>query len=248
MCFVGDATHDQTKQRLKKLMMGFGGSHLKDGVWSNTVLPAIFNVIHQETKKALRITLECLERALRERYGIELKKVVESVVWDGGAKKGKRSDPHVQECLSTFEDFFGPEVEVFLCLEHAKRNTSRRFTGSYKKLVPMIQETLAFAPKPVRHIGVESLFRVLREVDNQEKGLSYLMTNGEGGAFVKGQDGVWDCPYHSDFRTVRPARSTFILQAVESFWHQEDFLWGNDRHAMTVSMFEKVEARSVEWT
>ena len=40
--FIGDATHNETCQGLKKMVLGVAGTHCVDGKWRNTILPVMY--------------------------------------------------------------------------------------------------------------------------------------------------------------------------------------------------------------
>ena len=45
--FIGDATHDESSQGLKKLVLGVAGTRFHNGKWQNTIIPIMFVVISQ---------------------------------------------------------------------------------------------------------------------------------------------------------------------------------------------------------
>ena len=55
---VGDVTFDETHQKLKKLCLGFAGTHFVDGEWRATMLPAMDCVCHDETTEAVYLTIQ----------------------------------------------------------------------------------------------------------------------------------------------------------------------------------------------
>ena len=54
---VGDATHDETGQRLKVLRIGVAGCHFAYSEWSTTITPGIDCVVHEETCEAVELAL-----------------------------------------------------------------------------------------------------------------------------------------------------------------------------------------------
>ena len=56
--FIGDATHDESSQGLKKLVLGVAGTHFHNGKWQNTVIPIMFVVISQESKDILKLAMD----------------------------------------------------------------------------------------------------------------------------------------------------------------------------------------------
>ena len=71
-CLVGDGTHDQTSQRLKKIVIGVIGTHFHRSQWSNTILPAIYCACAQESIVSVRLTIQALIHALRTRHDMDL--------------------------------------------------------------------------------------------------------------------------------------------------------------------------------
>ena len=69
---LGDATHNETSQGLKKLMIGAAGTHFHRSQWSNTILSAFYCACSQETKKVVNNTLQALDLALHKRFGLRL--------------------------------------------------------------------------------------------------------------------------------------------------------------------------------
>ena len=72
MTFIGDATHDESSQGLKKLVLGVAGTHFHNGKWQNTIIPIMFVVISQESKDILKLAMDALVACLRTRLDIEL--------------------------------------------------------------------------------------------------------------------------------------------------------------------------------
>ncbi len=64
-----------------------------------------------------------------------------------------------------------------MCLEHAKKLSSSRFSDGCRKLVPSLQEFIAFLPKHVRHVAAVDLLDRLQAA-GQTKGHTYLATAG----------------------------------------------------------------------
>ena len=65
---VGDATHDQSRQRLKKMVIGLAGTHFYRGQWHNTILPLVYILCAQETKVALQLGLDFIEAVFANYY------------------------------------------------------------------------------------------------------------------------------------------------------------------------------------
>ena len=80
--FTGDATHDKSKQRLKKMVFGVGGTHFVKGQWRNTIIPVMYVVCAQESTKCLELGLAALDAVLESRFGFKLNDVVAEWYWD----------------------------------------------------------------------------------------------------------------------------------------------------------------------
>ena len=71
---VGDATHDESHQRLKKLRLSFAGHHFAHGQWSNTQIPVMECACNDESVDAIKLTLHALAHVLLVRgNGLVLK-------------------------------------------------------------------------------------------------------------------------------------------------------------------------------
>ena len=92
-----------------------------------------------------------------------------------------------------------------LCLEHAKRNASARYTGGYEKLVPNFLEMIAFQPPLVFYLAAANFIETLID-DNHDT--TYLTTARQGGSFVA-TDGTQSGPYQSNFRKCKLGYPTF---------------------------------------
>ena len=57
---VGDATHDETHQRLKKLRIGYAGCHFPKSEWQTTMVPSIEVLCHDETQDAVDLALRAI--------------------------------------------------------------------------------------------------------------------------------------------------------------------------------------------
>ncbi len=76
-----------------------------------------------------------------------------------------------------------PLARGHMCLEHAKKLSSSRFSDGYRTLVPSLQEFIAFLPKNVRHVVAVNLLDRLHAA-GQINGYTHLATAGEGGSFT----------------------------------------------------------------
>ena len=112
--------------------------------------------------------------------------------------------------MQVFAELF-PDANGHMCLQHGKKLT---FSGGYKKLVPSIQEFIAFLPRNLRHVAAGDLLDRLGEA-GQTAGRDYLALNGEGGAFTINVNGMLDAKWGSRFDDVEPGYSTFINNVPE---------------------------------
>jgi hypothetical protein len=202
MWMIGDATHDETRQRLKKLTIGFAGCHFTKSEWSNTECPSIHAMLSQESFKGIMRTLEALAEALLNLHGSTLQDHVRHIVWDGNP-----------EAIAAFKAFFGSDVPITMCLQHAKKLAKKRFTGGHKQLVPKLLEMLAFLPRCSFHVGMEALLKQLRATGTQQVGLKYLMTTGGKGGSLTFVDGLWNAHWRSAWDVTENARSAFLAQS-----------------------------------
>ena len=129
---VGDATHDESFQKLKVLKIGLAGCHFERGEWKTTMIPVIQCICHQETKEVVDLTLTALIHLLQQRHGINLVDFVGEWFWDGD-----------QGAMSSLTSLF-PDARGHLCLEHAKRNAEKRYKDGYKNVVRHFLEFSAF--------------------------------------------------------------------------------------------------------
>ena len=114
---VGDATPDESHQRLKKLRLSFAGHHFAHGQWSNTQIPVMECVCNDESIDAIKMTLHALAYVLLVHgNGLVLKDHVVACFWDGKP-----------EALNVLLEYFG--FPCRLCLQHSKKNTEARYTG-----------------------------------------------------------------------------------------------------------------------
>ena len=71
---IGDATHDQSSQGLRKFQVGFAGCNFEDGQWRNTILPVVFGIIDEETIVNVRACIQMVVDAFRA-HGIEIEQL-----------------------------------------------------------------------------------------------------------------------------------------------------------------------------
>ena len=100
-----------------------------------------------------------------------------------------------------------PLARGHMCLEHAKKLFSSRFRMVTEKLVPSLQEFIAFLPKNVRHVAAVDLLDRLKYA-GQTKGHTYIATAGEGGSFYVNANGFFDARWGSSFEDVDPGYAT----------------------------------------
>ena len=101
--FVGDATHDCSKQKLKRFVLGFAATHFHRGQWCTTLLPVMYCACDQESKVVLLRTIMALEKMLRELFGLNLKDHVLDWFWDGAP-----------EATAVFGEYFGFPGHLYL--------------------------------------------------------------------------------------------------------------------------------------
>ena len=80
---AGDATYNESHQKLKKLRIGVLGTHFEDGEWRATFMPGIECLCHEENRLAVELTLLAFIHALQSAHGINLVDVVDHWFWDG---------------------------------------------------------------------------------------------------------------------------------------------------------------------
>ena len=168
---VGDYTHGETKQQLKKLKIGVAGTHFIRGNWRNTILPFVYAAANQEGTDPIRRTMDAIEELLLEVYAVDLKKHIEAIYWDGeiGA-------------INEFQArYIG--IPVHYCLQHAKTNIKERCSGNWRKLVPNMIEMIAFQPPNVAHHSIELLLEKLLE-NKQKEVVRYLCFANSAAALV----------------------------------------------------------------
>ena len=154
---VGDATHDESFQKLKVLKIGLAGCHFERGEWKTTMIPVIQCICHQETKEVVDLTLKALIHLLQQRHGINLVDFVGEWFWDGD-----------QGAMSSLASLF-PDARGQLCLEHAKRNAEKRFTDGYKKVVRNFLEFSAFMSPGAFTVSVDLFLESLLDGNQDGK-------------------------------------------------------------------------------
>ena len=98
---------------------------------------------------------------------------------------------------------------------------------------------------PAFHISAEVLLAKAKAAGKQA-GYNYLVTVGEGGAFVP--DGPhWTGPWASSYAHVDTGFSTFLNNCVEASWFVDDVVNGDSRKDTIDKIFEKVKEKSVVW-
>ena len=132
---TGDATHDKSKQRLKKMVLGVGGTHFVKGQWRNTIIPIMYVVCAQESTKCLELGLAALDAVLESRFGFKLNDVVAEWYWDGR--------PEAMTVLA--KHFEGKPGH--LCLQHAKKQIGARFGKGFSHEVKKGIDLMALMPQ-----------------------------------------------------------------------------------------------------
>ena len=143
--FIGDATHNQTSQGLKKMVLGVAGTHCVNGKWQNTVLPIMYVACSQESKAVLDIAMAALVALVKTHLVFNLVDKVAEWFWDGAP-----------EAMAILPEYF-PGVPGHMCLQHAKTQQGRRFTVGFKHWAVRNLEMMAFMPGPLFHLSIEAL-------------------------------------------------------------------------------------------
>ena len=99
-------------------------------------------VVHEETCEAVELALDALAHALDQHHGLKVVDVVFKWFWDGNLG--------AMQAISIFV----PTANGHLCLEHATRNTEKRYSGGFKKLTKNFTEFNAFLTPQVFNIAV----------------------------------------------------------------------------------------------
>jgi hypothetical protein len=168
---VGDATHDESWQKLKLLRIGFAACHFTDGSWKSTFFPVLQCLCHEESKEVLDLCLQALIHIFQTRHGINLVDFVLECFWDGRI-----------EAMEKLREFF-PDAHVHLCLEHAKRNLAKRYphTG-FKQLIKNTIEMIAFTPPVVFYVCADEF--ILASLAESWEDTSYLTTARQGSVLL----------------------------------------------------------------
>ena len=80
---VGDATHDETHQRLKKLRIGYAGCYFLKSEWQTAMLPSIEVLCHDGTQDAVDLALRAIAYVSQQRHKLDLAEHVLEWFWDG---------------------------------------------------------------------------------------------------------------------------------------------------------------------
>ena len=151
-------------------MIGVVGTHFSKGAWSTIVLPFVMVIFRgSEGMTLLEKTWNSIVHHMRTKYGMDLDDCIEEIFWDGRPEV-------VSFLLKRFSHLTG---HIKVCLQHARKRTSERFTGGYKPSVPDLMDWTAFLPPVLFHLFYDKLFENLRAQGAQECGLSYL-NGGDG--------------------------------------------------------------------
>ena len=232
--FIGDATHDKTSQGLKKLVLGVACTHFSKGKLQNTVLPIMYAAISQESKSILKTATDALITCIQQRLGFNLADKVEEWYWDGA--------PEAMAVLS--EQF--PGIIGHMCLQYAKPQWVKRFSGGFKHYAIWALELTAFMPNPTFHLSIEAMLARL-DAAGQTKGVKYLRTANSPCALEHSSEGVWSARWQSSFQHVQPGFSTFLNNSVESGWAVAQLVNGKTKHEVTSSMFNNVRRACKVW-
>ena len=221
--FTGDATHDKSKQRLKKMVLGVGGSHFVKGQWRNTIIPIMYVVCAQESTKCLELGLAALDAVLESRFGFKLNDVVAEWYWDGR--------PEAMTVLA--KHFEGKPGH--LCLQHAKKQIGARFGKGFSHEVKKGIDLMALMPNPLFHAAAEPFLVNLKDGGHQ-KGVEYLTTAATGHAFIAVGE-FWTAKWQSNYMHVSPGFSTYLNNAVEASHRSDAIATGLSKTALTESLF-----------
>ena len=82
-----------------------------------------------------------------------------------------------------------------LCLEHAKRNAEKRFTGGYRHVVTTFVDSMTFQGPMAFSVAVDAFLELLHE-DNHDT--VYFTSARAGGAFIA-TGTVWSAPWQSNY-------------------------------------------------
>ena len=114
--------HTPSRMHAKKVLnLSFLACHCKNGAWSNTILPVVLVLCHEESIWTLESATEALISVVRAKLSVNLADWVGDWYWDGAA-----------EAQNVFSRYF-PPARGHTCLEHAKRNACRRAQGGLGK-------------------------------------------------------------------------------------------------------------------
>ena len=87
------------------------------------MVPSIKVLCHDETQEAVDLALRAIAHVLQQRHKLDLAEHVLECFWDGKI-----------ESMNALKAFF-PNAKRHFCLEHAKRNAEKLFTGGYMHFV-----------------------------------------------------------------------------------------------------------------
>ena len=218
---VGDATHDETSQKLKELRLSLAGMHFSGGEWCTTQIPLVEVACNDESEDAVDLAVQAAKHILLTRHQIVLEDILVECFWDGKP-----------EAIKILKKHF-PGIPVRMCIEHAKRNVAKRYHGGFKHLVKNTIEMISFTPPMVFHLSAELL---LENLVAAAQDTVYLTSAMQGGAFVA-VGGVYTAPYQTSFRESEPGYSTYVPQVLESGWMAADLLHGSTKKATVDKMF-----------
>lgn len=161
--YVGDGTHDQTTQRLKKIVIGFAGTNFNShDVWAHTIIPGVYVICSREAKKAIAVGLRTLEKCLHEKHGLVLRDIVLDWYWDGAP-----------EASAVFSEYFG--TPGHLCIQHAKGRYQFHFDGGFSHEVANLIEMISLTLPSVFHVAMEALIaQIWTHGPSQTRGLKHM--------------------------------------------------------------------------
>ena len=235
MC--GDYTHNETKDLLKKLMLGLAGKHFphKVGEWRSTLLPVLLAIASQEGFDPMVLAIETLDEIFFERFKYYFSDVLEVLFWDGEAG-----------ALSAFKLRY-PDVKVVYCLQHARGNIADRCTGGWGQQIKWMIDMIAFNPPAVFHHSIELLLEKLWENDRFECYRYLVDTTAPSVAKLMVINGVWFAKWNTSWTVVPYGFSGYLNNCPEARWRAEDVLDGPTFNMRTSSAFKRCAKHTKTW-
>ena len=108
-------------------------------------------VCYEEKCDVVQMTLDALSHSLFQHHGLNLVYLVGEWFWDG--------NPGAMLALSTYFS----SAKGHLCIEHAKRNTEKKFSGCFEKVTENFTEFNTLRSPPVFDIATNLFLAFLSE-------------------------------------------------------------------------------------